>query len=150
MWLLFNKLLVFVECKHKRGIYCFDYTDTSQRISSLYSLLMWHPHKCQGVHAITVVVLLLSDFYRVAAFCPVMKTLRKGWMWMRHMEKNSLRLQNTHAGNSEHIYHFSWCFVRFRNMQLKASVPEDVSRQAGMNRRDHSTWFCIWEIHLQT
>lgn len=41
--------------------------------------------------------------------------------------KRSLRHHNAHAGNSEHIYHFSWRFVQFSSVQLGASVPKDVA-----------------------
>lgn len=63
-------------------------------------------------------------------------------IWRKH----SLRRHNTHAGNSEHIYHFSWCFVQFSSMQLWASVPKDVAWRAATYRGDHRTRVCIWEV----
>lgn len=53
------------------------------------------------------------------------KPLQVGWMWMRHMGKRSLRHYNTHAGNSEHIYHFSSCFVQFGIIRAWASVHKE-------------------------
>lgn len=60
---------------------------------------------------------------------------------MGHMGKHSLGLQNTHAGNSEHIYHFSRFFVPFRKMQVIASVTEDVSSQASVNKHGNNIFF---------
>lgn len=51
--------------------------------------------------------------------------------------KHSPRHHNTHAGNSEHIYHFSWRFVQFSSVQLGASVPRDVA--SCVQRRSQNT-----------
>lgn len=51
--------------------------------------------------------------------------------------KHSPRHHNTHAGNSEHIYHFSWRFVQFSSVQLGASVPKDAA--SCVQGRSHNT-----------
>lgn len=68
-----------------------------------------------------------NSFRSCPAFCPVPRALRLAGMWVRHMGKHSLRHYNTHAGNSEHIYHFSSCFVQFGIMLVRASVPQDFA-----------------------
>lgn len=79
-------------------------------------------------------LVLLKSFFFFYVVAPLCASLFFWWKCSDRDEcerdiwgKRSLRHHNTHAGNSEHIYHFSWRFVQFSSMQLRASVPKDVA-----------------------